>query len=151
MKYRITSKAGFDYGVYEGETPEDAFRAMAQDGGRPELDESIGTADDWTIDPTELDVMKITLRQDWQSMIENTDVDTIDVEATQRAYEAELRRRVLRDYPNADVEVEVSEEYFRLGTEIEGVDDLSREMTEAHCGTIADQVWSEGSFWRDHA
>lgn len=51
-KFRITSKAGVVYGVYEGETPEEAFSAMIADGcdgcnvdGRS----TAGTVDDWII------------------------------------------------------------------------------------------------------
>lgn len=51
--YRITSKAGVDLGIYEGETLEDAFRAMAIDAGYSPEDIGewpLGGPDDWIIE-----------------------------------------------------------------------------------------------------
>jgi len=49
MQYQIESRDGTIYGTYEGETPEDAFAAMVEDGMGDE--ETAGTADDWIITP----------------------------------------------------------------------------------------------------
>ena len=51
-KWQITSKAGVVFGVYEGETPEEAFAAMVADGGDAcDVDgrSTAGTVDDWII------------------------------------------------------------------------------------------------------
>lgn len=45
--WKIESKAGVVYGVYEGETAEAAFAAMIADGG--ESDGAEGAAADWII------------------------------------------------------------------------------------------------------
>jgi hypothetical protein len=47
--YRIESKAGVDMGVFSGETPEDAVRAMIKDGGGEYGSESAGTVDDYYV------------------------------------------------------------------------------------------------------
>ena len=51
-KWQIESKAGLMYGVYEGETAEDAFQAMVEDGGEGVDDDgnaTAGTSADWII------------------------------------------------------------------------------------------------------
>ena len=48
--FRITSKAGLDFGLYEGETAEAAFAAMCADGAGEVGDETVGTAKDWIIE-----------------------------------------------------------------------------------------------------
>lgn len=48
--YRISSKAGVEYGIYEGDTPEQAFAAMVADGGGEVGDDSVGAAKDWIIE-----------------------------------------------------------------------------------------------------
>ena len=48
-KFSISSKAGADYGIYKGDTPEAAFAAMVADGGGEVGDESVGTVDDWIV------------------------------------------------------------------------------------------------------
>jgi hypothetical protein len=53
-RYRITSRSGEVYGVYEGSTPEEAWEAMVQDAGGHTTDESgrdtAGTPEDWIIE-----------------------------------------------------------------------------------------------------
>jgi hypothetical protein len=56
--YRISSTSGVVYGIYEGDTPEEAFRAMARDGGADpdDPDDPVGRPEDWIIeeiDPVE--------------------------------------------------------------------------------------------------
>jgi hypothetical protein len=46
-KWKIESKAGVIFGVYEGETAEDAFAAMVEEGGSS--DGAEGEASDWII------------------------------------------------------------------------------------------------------
>lgn len=52
-KFQITSKAGADFGVYDGETKEAAFASMVEDSGgaRTDVDgrPTAGTVDDWYI------------------------------------------------------------------------------------------------------
>ncbi|MFA7327318.1 MAG: hypothetical protein WC121_11680 [Candidatus Kapaibacterium sp.] len=51
--YRITSKAGADFGVYAGETAEEAFAAMVAecgDGVDTEGNSTVGTMADWIIE-----------------------------------------------------------------------------------------------------
>lgn len=48
-KYQIESTAGVIFGVYEGETPEDAFAAMCADAGDEPGSEAAGSAADWLI------------------------------------------------------------------------------------------------------
>ena len=51
-KFQIESKAGVVFGVYEGETAEDAFKAMIEEAGSGEDvdgNETAGTAADWII------------------------------------------------------------------------------------------------------
>ena len=43
--FQIESRAGAVFGIYEGETPEDAFAAMVADAGAG----AEGTAADWII------------------------------------------------------------------------------------------------------
>lgn len=50
-KFQITSKAGQDFGVYEGATADHAFAAMIEDGGSS--DGAEGAAADWTITEVE--------------------------------------------------------------------------------------------------
>lgn len=98
--------------------------------------------------------MKITLKQDWKSMIDGCteeELASIDPEATQRAYEDELRSAVLADYPDADVDVEVTDRYFRYGAIIEDVDEGTPEMVRAHLETITDVIFFNGNYWRDNA
>lgn len=49
--FRIASKSGSDYGIYDGVTPEAAFAAMVADGGGEIGAPEVGTADDWVIVP----------------------------------------------------------------------------------------------------
>ena len=52
-KFQIESTAGIVYGIYEGETREDAFRAMAIDAGHSPEDIGewpLGGPDDWIIE-----------------------------------------------------------------------------------------------------
>jgi hypothetical protein len=49
--FQIESRAGAVFGIYEGETPEDAFAAMVADAGAG----AEGTAADWIIDSVEVD------------------------------------------------------------------------------------------------
>lgn len=52
--YRISSKAGVDFGVYEGDTPEAAFAAMVAEGGDgvdSEGGSTSGSIGDWIIEP----------------------------------------------------------------------------------------------------
>lgn len=49
MQWIISSKAGQVFGLYKGETAEEAFAAMVADGGGTVGDDSVGTADDWII------------------------------------------------------------------------------------------------------
>lgn len=63
--YRISSKGGVDYGLWAGETANDAFRAMLADtGGDTYSDEDaavlVGSAKDWHITP----VRHVTIRVD---------------------------------------------------------------------------------------
>lgn len=58
--YRISSKAGVDFGVYEGDTPEAAFAAMVAEGGDgvdSEGGSTSGSIGDWVIDPVVDDVV----------------------------------------------------------------------------------------------
>lgn len=50
-KYKIISRAGVDYGVYEGTTQKDAFISMLRDSGDDASygDSHIGTEIDWII------------------------------------------------------------------------------------------------------
>lgn len=62
-KFYIESKAGVIFGIYEGDTPADAFEAMVADAGDGyDVDgrRSAGTPDDWTI----LEVVDVD--QDWE-------------------------------------------------------------------------------------
>lgn len=55
-KFRITSKAGVEFGVYEGETREAAFAAMVADAGDGADDDgnrTAGSAADWIIEEVE--------------------------------------------------------------------------------------------------
>lgn len=55
-KFQITSKAGVDFGIYEGDTEEEAFSAMIADGGDGEDDagrSTAGAAQDWIIHAVE--------------------------------------------------------------------------------------------------
>lgn len=52
-KFQITSKAGADFGVYEGETAEAAFRSMVADGDGEYGSPEVGTEDDWIITEVE--------------------------------------------------------------------------------------------------
>ena len=56
-QYRITSKAGIDHGVFEGDSPGDAFARMVRESGGSSADcegrPVEGTAADWRIDPLE--------------------------------------------------------------------------------------------------
>lgn len=47
MFYRISSKGGVDFGVYPGNTPEEAFAAMVADAGESE---ATGSPADWFIE-----------------------------------------------------------------------------------------------------
>lgn len=47
--WKIASRAGVDYGVYAGETAEEAFMAMVRDAGGQYGDVQTGTASDWVI------------------------------------------------------------------------------------------------------
>lgn len=52
-KYRITSKAGAEFGGYEGETREAAFAAMVADAGDgvdADGNSTAGTPSDWIIE-----------------------------------------------------------------------------------------------------
>ena len=59
-KYQIESKAGVVYGIYEGETEADAFKAMVEEAGTG----AEGTPDDWLITCVDL-----TLSQSGQILI----------------------------------------------------------------------------------
>ena len=48
-KYQIYSKEGVGYGIFEGDTPKDAFLEMVLDGGGEYGSPEVGTEDDWTI------------------------------------------------------------------------------------------------------
>lgn len=51
--FRITSRAGLEFGVYDGETEEDAFEAMIADGGDgvdAGGNRTAGSAADWIIE-----------------------------------------------------------------------------------------------------
>lgn len=48
-KFQIESKSGDAFGVYEGETAEDAFAAMCADAGDEPSSETAGQAQDWII------------------------------------------------------------------------------------------------------
>lgn len=55
-KWRITSRAGVEYGVYEGETREEAFEKMvaeAGDGVDSDGNRTAGSASDWIIEEVE--------------------------------------------------------------------------------------------------
>lgn len=55
-KFRITSKAGVEFGVYEGETREEAFAAMVADAGDGVDDagnRTAGSAAHWIIEEVE--------------------------------------------------------------------------------------------------
>ena len=55
-KYRIESKAGVVFGVYEGASKEEAFWAMVADIGEGEDtagNSTAGTPDDWFIEEVE--------------------------------------------------------------------------------------------------
>lgn len=47
--FQIESKAGVVFGVYEGETPEEAFAAMVAEAGGVVGDEPTGVPSDWII------------------------------------------------------------------------------------------------------
>lgn len=47
--WRIVSRAGIEYGIYAGETAEEAFMAMVRDAGGQYGDVQTGTASDWVI------------------------------------------------------------------------------------------------------
>jgi hypothetical protein len=49
-QFRITSKAGLDMGVYEGETPEQAVEALNADAGGE------STVDDWYVEEVAAEV-----------------------------------------------------------------------------------------------
>lgn len=52
-KFKITSKAGVDFGVYEGATAEEAFAAMVVDGVDgvdTDGNSTAGTIGDWIIE-----------------------------------------------------------------------------------------------------
>lgn len=66
-KFRITSKAGVEFGVYEGETKEDAFEAMVADAGDGVDDDgnrTAGSAADWIIEEVELNVQCVDCTDD---------------------------------------------------------------------------------------
>ena len=48
-QYIITSTGGTEYGVWEAETPKDAFIAMLAEAGGEYGDSSVGTEEDWII------------------------------------------------------------------------------------------------------
>ena len=48
-QYNITSTSGPDYGIWEGETPKDAFLSMIEDAGGEYGSQSVGTEADWII------------------------------------------------------------------------------------------------------
>jgi hypothetical protein len=52
-RFQIESKAGVVYGVYEGDTSEQAFAAMCADAGDETGSEAAGSAADWIIRPVE--------------------------------------------------------------------------------------------------
>lgn len=59
--YQIESKSGVVYGVYQGATPEAAFRAMVEDGGagtNTSGEPTEGLAGDWIITPADLVVIE---------------------------------------------------------------------------------------------
>ena len=61
-KFQIESTAGVVYGIYEGETREDAFRAMAIDAGHSPEDIGewpLGGPDDWIIEEVSEDMTVI--------------------------------------------------------------------------------------------
>lgn len=51
--YRIMSTEGLDFGLFQGDTPEEAWEAMVQDAGGHTTDEeghdTVGTPADWII------------------------------------------------------------------------------------------------------
>jgi hypothetical protein len=52
-KFQISSKAGIDFGVYEGKTAEEAFAAMVADGVDgvdSDGNSTAGTIGDWIIE-----------------------------------------------------------------------------------------------------
>ena len=52
-RYEIASKGGESFGIYEGNTPEEAWAAMVEDAGGPGTDDDgkplEGTPADWII------------------------------------------------------------------------------------------------------
>jgi hypothetical protein len=48
MKYRIASRLGDDFGIWEGESPEAAFLAMVAECGDGDDADGNSTAGDWT-------------------------------------------------------------------------------------------------------
>lgn len=66
--YQIESKAGIVYGIYEGDTPEQAFAAMVAEAGGPAEDSDgapvEGTPADWIIRKVDCHELTALLRVD---------------------------------------------------------------------------------------
>lgn len=56
--WKIESKAGVDFGVWPGETAEQAFAAMVAEGGGEVGEPHVGTAADWFIVPADAKVQE---------------------------------------------------------------------------------------------
>jgi hypothetical protein len=48
-RYAISSKSDESFGVFDGDTPDEAFAAMVADAGGAIGDESVGTISDWIV------------------------------------------------------------------------------------------------------
>ena len=90
--------------------------------------------------------MEITLRIDWASMIEGTTkeaLESIDQEATMKAYARQATSIVEREYPGADIDVRVVLNAPSMSTLIEPYDaEVASDLDD-----ILEQVWNGQGFW----
>ena len=91
--------------------------------------------------------MKITIRQEWQSMIEGAVCDELDVMETKLAYATALEKAVRGYYPSAEIAVLVSDEPVRYGVVIEDVPWDEVPGIGADVDLCTDVVRSYGDYW----
>jgi hypothetical protein len=96
--------------------------------------------------------MDITVFEDYTAMIDRmseAELDSTDHAATRAAFCAELHEQLEREYPEAEISVECTEQWFRSGFLVDGCDDPSDELDiEEHVAEIAQRVFDRGTFWR---
>lgn len=96
--------------------------------------------------------MDITVTEDYSAMIYSMDeheLNMTDHAATRRAFVAELHEQLEREYPEAEISVECTTQWFESGFLVDGCDDPSDERDiEDRVSEIAQRVFERGTFWR---